>query len=699
MSFLSPLFLIAISAVGLPLIIHLLNLRRPQKVQFSTLAFFKELQKTTIRKIRVKRYLLLLLRLLAISCLALVLARPFLPPGLGSGTSSQAPSLNAILIDNSISMGRIGEQGPLIEQARQIVESIEQSSKDSDRFILQVTNGEAQYTTIIGHSQLLNRIGELEISSSGNYTANRMLSLKQILKDAPYENKRIFVVSDGQASQFSGDMDWEEDRTITTTLIDLENVEVQNTAITGIESSTNMIGVGLPVNISVNVQNKSEVPVANQFVSIEFGGQLVGQYSLSLESNVSQTFTFEVVPSEVGSNNGKVIIEGDEFTADNEYFFTIEVPETRRILWVREEQPATDMIDYTEVLLQASGENDAQLSYDESGIEILGTSEIGQYDAIILDGLATIPEFAFSNLLEYVQGGNGIVFFPSEEGNVPNYNDFFRLFNVGSISGILGEYASFRSIARVDELQEDHPIFTGLFERENEENLRVANPDVYYYLKLNPSSSPGGFNILSLNNDDPLIREKRFGDGRLIISAIGNTPGWSDFAVKSLYAPFYYRAMLYSASSDEGGFVLHELGDVFTWTGDIDMESVEIGVGDETVIPEARVTATGVEVTFPGEDWTPGWVTVSDEDEVHSVAVNLNRTESSFTTISEDEMEEKIEGISYVDASGIGGEDLQSEIRASGFGKEIWSWFMLAGLIFLITESLVSVFYKAETIT
>mgnify|MGYP003114132268 FL=1 len=117
MSFLNPIFLFALMAVGLPLLIHLLNLKRPQKVAFSTLAFFQELKNTTIRRIRIKRYLLLLLRLLAIACLAFVLARPFLPPALSSGGNSQAPALNAILLDNSISMSRIGKQGPLFEYA------------------------------------------------------------------------------------------------------------------------------------------------------------------------------------------------------------------------------------------------------------------------------------------------------------------------------------------------------------------------------------------------------------------------------------------------------------------------------------------------------------------------------------------------------------------------------------------------------
>tara|TARA_R110000868_G_scaffold294140_1_gene554719 strand:+ start:82404 stop:84497 length:2094 start_codon:yes stop_codon:yes gene_type:complete len=697
MSFLSPLFLIAISAVGLPLIIHLLNLRRPQRVKFSTLAFFKELQKTTIRKIRIKRYLLLLLRLLAIACLALVLARPFLPPGIGSSVNSQAPSLNAILIDNSISMSRIGSKGPLIEQAKEVVKSIEESSKESDRFVLQVTNGEAQYNTIVGHGQLLRRIEELEVSNSGNYSNKRIIELQQILEDAPYENKRLFVISDGQRSQVSNsEISENENRSLTSTYINLGEVEIQNTVITELESSTNMIGVGLPVNLSVKVQNKGEVPVANQFISLEFQERLVGQYSVSLDAGSSKTFSFEVTPTGIGSSKGKVFIEGDEFSADNEYFFSIDVPETRRILWVKEPSSNTVLTSYTGVMLEASGNNDAQINYENAGVEILGTNDISQFDAIILDGIKSVPEFSFNNLLNFIQSGKGVIFFPSETGDIRNYNEFLRLFNVGTFEGVLGEYSSFKSIAKGGALQEDHPIFIGLFDREETENLRISNPDIYYYYKLKPSTSPGGFNILLLNNEDPLIREKRFGDGRMIVSAIGNNPGWSNFAVKPLYAPFYYRTLLYAASSDEGGFSNHTLGNIFDWTGSIDAEGTVINVNDETVIPEVRVTAIGTNITYPAENWTPGWVTVSDAERVFSVGVNLERKESDFAQINN---EEQLDGFAYVDASELGGESLENEIKASGFGKEIWSWFMLAGLLFLVIESLVSIFYKAETIS
>ncbi len=697
MSFLSPFFLIAVTAIGLPLLIHLLNLKRPKRIKFSTLAFFEELQKTTIRKIRIKKYLLLLFRLLAIACLALVLARPFLPPGITSVGDANAPTIYGILVDNSISMARIGQQGPLIEQAKEVLKTIEQSSKENDRFILQSTNGEELYATIIGHGQFLRRVDELEIQSSGNYTDTRVNDLLEVMRNAPYENKRFFLITDGQRSQLTslGEQELESDL-ISKVVINLDDVAVQNTVIKSLETSTNMIGPGLPVSLTVTVENISDVPVANQFLSLEFTGSLVGQYSLSMDARSSSTFAFQVTPPAAGSSIGKVVIEGDEFTLDNEYYFTLQVPDQRKILWVKEEDYQVELASYTEVVLEASGDNDAQISYQESDPEILGTVSISEFDAIILDGLKEIPEYSFGNLQEYVESGGGLLFFPSEQGNLRNYNTFFQEFNAGRFEGISGEYSSFNAIASGNTIQEDHPIFSGLFDKDEDEDLRVTDPDIYYYYRFAPSSSPGGIDIISLRNGDPVYREKRFGYGRVIISSIGNAPGWSNFTVKPLYAPFYYRTLLYASSSNEGGFSEHILGNSFEWVGDIEASEGTLEVQGEEVIPDARVSPAGVALSYPAKNWNPGWINISDQEKEYSVAVNLERSESEFSKIEASQLSANF---TVVSAEGADTGSLENRIRESGFGKEIWSWFMVAGLLFLVIESLISIFYKAETIS
>ncbi len=697
MSFLSPLFLFAVAAIGLPLIIHLLNLKRPQKVAFSTLAFFNELQKTTIRKIRIKRYLLLFVRLFAIVCLALVLARPFLPPGLGGGDNKSA-ALNVVLLDNSISMGRIGEKGPLLEQGKQIILELEASSKEIDRFIFQTTNGEEPFASVIGHSQLLRRIEETEISSGGNYTGQRLESLISILNDSPYENKRLFIVSDGQLSQLQGLSEIEDvPRTITTTLFNLGDVAVQNTMITSIETSSDMIGVRLPVVLSVEVQNRSEIPVSNQFVTLEFDGSIVGQYSISLQANASQTFNFEVIPTNTGTTSGKISIEGDEFVSDNSTYFTIQVPERREVLWVTSSDQALQNVSYTQLVLDASNQSDAQLSYEKIAINDFESANFEAFEAIIFDGVRSIPEFAFDRLQNFVQNGGGIVLFPSEQSDIQSYNEFLNLYNAGEFIGVVGDYASFNSIASGNQIQVDHPIFTELFDADENEQIRVTNPEIFYFYRFRPSTSPGGFNVITMNTGDPLFREKRFGDGRVMISAIGNDPGWSNFGVKPLFAPFYYRSLLYVASSAEGGLIEHVLGNEFTWTGSISPDNLVLKNGDDEIVPEIRNSSLGIELSYSALNWEPGFVTIQNEQEEYQIAVNLNKSESEFVTMDDQILSESALRIRTVNTAEIPEQALTNEIIASGFGREIWQWFMWAGLFFLVLESLISAFYKTET--
>ena len=700
MSFLNPLFLFALVAVGLPLLIHLLNLRRPQKVSFSTLAFFRELKNTTIKRIRIKRYLLLILRLLAIACLALVLARPFLPPALSGGGSAQAPALNAVLLDNSISMSRIGSQGPLFDQAKELSLKISESAKDEDRFMFQVTNGESPLSNILNAANFNRSVNESEIEPAGNYISNRLGALLEAIQEAPYQVKNVFIITDGQQSQLQKleELDMEN---ISFSVIDVGEVEVQNTVVTAVTANTNMFGVNIPFTLNVELANESDVVAANQFVSLEFEDENAGQYSVSLQANERKTFNFEVSPSQTGSAKGKIVVEGDEFQPDNEHYFTVQVPEKRNILWVSEEESSPEFISYTGAMLRAAGENDAQLNYRQESTDILETVNLSEFDAVLLDGLESIPEYSFSALQDFAQNGGGILFFPSEQGELGNYNAFLSEFNVGRFGGLQGEYASFQSIARADEILEDHPAFSGLFEREQDEELRFSTPDIYYYYKLLTGGSGTSFDLLTMNNGDVAVHEKRVGQGTILVSAFGNDPGWSNFAVKPLFAPFYYRMLLYSASSDEGGFADHQLGNAFSWQGNIDAENAVIKTGNDVIKPTTDVVPAGIRVRYPATEWTPGWVTLTDENRTFVLSANLPFEESVFSETDEDRLEAVMDDadINWINATDIDEENLAGEIMASGFGKEIWSWFMLAGLLLLIAETMVSMWYKAETVS
>jgi len=707
MNFLNPFFLLGLLAVAIPVIIHLINLRRPQKVQFSTLSFLNELKKSTIRRIRIKQYLLMTLRALAVLFLALALARPFLPPTLTGTSGSESPKTIGILVDNSPSMNRIGTRGPLIEQARDIATTIIEGARSEDRFIVGTTNGEQPTINIQGSSGALERLSGIEVSNTGNFLSEAFQLLYERLQQSPAEQAVIYLISDGQQSQLE-DLEQLSTPNGTTTaknisfqLVELGDVGQQNLAVSGLSLQGQMLSSGSPAVLQVEVTNVGEVAAVNQFVSLELEDRMVGQYQVDLEPGSSQEFLFEIVPDKVGDIPGEILLDGDEVTYDNSRYFVLRIPRSRSVLLLTEEETSgSDFQSYLKPALEAARQTNTQIVFEEQGTEDADQSNLNTYDVVVLDGLDQIPEYWFDDLQRFVQNGKGILFFPSEQGDVNNYNSFFRLFNAGTFRNVTGEYASFRAVDEFDELVEGHPILDQLFEKEEGEEISLDLPELFFYFNYELPENTGSFTVLRSQNGAPLLTEQRFGEGRLLVSAYGTDPGWTNFPVNPLFAPLYYRTVLYASSSEQGGFEQHTLGRPFEWQGELQAGAVEINYGEQVVRPEVQGMPEGVRISYPGREWTPGIYTISDGADKRLVAVNQYIMESYFDTLPEQELEKMLSNHVNVNnriaAGEISRQNLEEELNAASFGKEIWSWFVWLALLLLIAEMMVSKLYKAE---
>ena len=102
MNFLSPTLLWGLLAISLPIIIHFYSRFRATSIQFSTVRFIKQLKTTSIRRLRIKELLLMLLRVLVITALIIMLSQPFTNGYIpGWIPQSQSRILNVIL-DNYV---------------------------------------------------------------------------------------------------------------------------------------------------------------------------------------------------------------------------------------------------------------------------------------------------------------------------------------------------------------------------------------------------------------------------------------------------------------------------------------------------------------------------------------------------------------------------------------------------------------------
>ncbi len=641
------------------------------------------------------------LLLLAVLLLALALARPFLQPS-GISLGSTGPVLYGILIENGIGMQRIDAGGPYMEQAREISRLILEKARDQDRFILYNTHGPLQRTGILDRNTALGILDEIASVPSGNYLDQRISGMFAEMEGWSGEARVLYWLTSASpsamekldnvtASDFANQ--------VASYVIPVGGSRASNTFVSGFRMTGTAVGPGRPVNLEVEVSNLGNEAVSNHFVSLEAEGRLAGQYQSDLQPGESATFVFEVIPTRSGDLSGRVLLEGDGFQQDNTWYFSIDIPEKRHILLV------TAGRSYLQSVLSAGEQTQGQIDLTTVSLaQFDSIDDISVYDAIVLDGLPEIPDAMQEQIQRFVQSGKGAVVYPSERGNMMSYNRFLSRINAGEIVGIQGEYGSFNATARLSEIIEGHPVLDDIFDKPASERIRVTLPNIYYYMRFRASDAGTTLPILRSTLQDPILLEHRYGNGRVLISLIGNDPGWSAFPGNAIFAPLAYRTAFYAASLSPSGARQHTLGEPFRKEFAFSGRSITISGEDEQYIAEVRSTGTGgILVQYPSVEWKPGLYSVSDGQASAKIAANLDISESDFRTLSNRELHEKASKamavVEVLDARNGSAQEVQTKIDTAGFGSEVWNWFIALAFLLLMAELVVSRWYKAETVS
>ncbi len=705
MSFLNPFLLVALAAAAIPVIIHFINFRKPRKIAFSTLAFFQELQKTTIRRLNLKRYLLLAMRVMAIVMLAAALARPFLPSQVAGwlGASTGGEHI-AILIDNGPSMMQIDETGPYMEQIRSAASEILDQAGEGARFLMVPSHGEITSGRFMRKPEALRFLERLEPVNKGGYPAERMLYLQNRLDDEPGDRGRIYWLSDGRKTHLDkmegGFLAEEPDREWhAVTFVRVGSESFQNIAVSGVELAGQVLGVGIPVSVTVSLRNFGTQAVHNAYLSLEIDGERIGQYEVALEAGQEKELLFEVIPESAGIIRGMAILEGGTYTFDHNRYFSIEVPESRNVLLISDRGEDGTRRSYLRPVLAAAGETGTRINTLYTDISELREYDLENFDAVILESLRRVPDYLQAELVQFVQQNRGLLFVPSEQGSIENYNRFLGQLNAGSFSGMRGVYGRFEEVASLQPLGRGHLLADDLFDAGDEEDVRIDMPAIFHYWRYDQTES--GVPLLQSNLGEPLFVEQPFGDGMVMIGTMGFSPGWSNLSIKPIYAPLVYRMLLYVVAWEQGGIREHTLGDPFDRYFSKLGARVTMQLNGEEIRPETAAGARGLRVRYPAYEWKPGWLELHLDEKKTAIAINQNISESDFASLSLSETEKFLEKIlplaGLISITGYGDSEIRSAMAAVSFGREIWNWFIWIALAFMVSECIISVRYRTET--
>src|SRR2546423_1388474 len=143
MGFLAPILFALLALASGPIIIHLLNRRRFQTVEWAPMKYLKLTIKTNRRRLRIEQLLLLALRTLIIVVLILAVARPVLTEagGLGGWLKSKRGRVSRLMvIDDSLSMGYIAERRSAFDLARDVASELVKAAGSQDSLTVFTTS-------------------------------------------------------------------------------------------------------------------------------------------------------------------------------------------------------------------------------------------------------------------------------------------------------------------------------------------------------------------------------------------------------------------------------------------------------------------------------------------------------------------------------------------------------------------------------
>ena len=125
MSLLTPLYILGLAGISLPIVLHLIR-RTPQGRQtFSSLMFLGPSPPRLTRRSRLDHLLLLLLRALALSILAFAFARPFMRESASLALDSARGRRLAVLLDTSASMQRADVWAAARKQVEDVLQDLD----------------------------------------------------------------------------------------------------------------------------------------------------------------------------------------------------------------------------------------------------------------------------------------------------------------------------------------------------------------------------------------------------------------------------------------------------------------------------------------------------------------------------------------------------------------------------------------------
>ena len=682
MNFLYPEFLWALFSLAIPVIIHLFHFRKFKKVYFTNVRFLKQIKNETESTSKIKNLLILIARLLAITCLVVAFAQPFLPKK--NNTTKTGNKVVSIFIDNSFSMEAENKNGLLFEQAKNKAREIAKAYADDDKIQLLTNDFEGKHQHLLAKDEFLQAIEELKISSSSKKLSEIYARQNDLLKSSSRVIKQNFIISDFQENTCDF-KNIKKDSSIQTYLLPIQSKQQNNVFIDSCWFDSPVQQFGMNQKLNVSIVNLSENSLVNATLKLFSNNKLIAPVIFSAEAGSKVIVPISFLPKESGFQQCRLEIEDSPVTFDNQFYFSFLVKSKINVVVVNGKNSKSSA--YFSSLMK----NDSLFQYHDFSEEGIAFNEFKICDFIILNNIKTISSGLLSEVKSYLQKGGSVLLFPNMDADFSSYNQLLTTLN----SNI---FISKDTIdLKVDKVNYYQGLYEGVF---NKKQDNIDLPKTYSHFVFSNQIKNNEDVILSLVNGSKFLTQYTLNnDAKFYVCSSSLEPETSNFGKHALFVPTIIK-MGINSSTIKPLFYKTGINEAITLKQLSDAENEIVHIVNETksvdVIPEIRKEITGIQVFTQSQINQHGnYVINSSNKKLDVVSFNYNRMESFLKTISPEKIQDELGNInSTFEIIDSDKQSMQKLIQHELEGTVLWKLFLLLTLLFLLIELLLIRFYK-----
>ncbi|NND53039.1 MAG: hypothetical protein HKN54_11625 [Flavobacteriaceae bacterium] len=640
MQFKHPEILFALLLLLIPIIVHLFQLRRFKKVEFTNVEFLKKVNIQTRKSQRLKKWLTLISRLLLLACIIFAFAQPFTSENIGTNTKSET----VIYLDNSFSMQAKGEKGELLKRAIQdLLNSVDDKEEVSiftndltfrnvplksirnELLQIQYTNTQLDYDAAF--------LKGSKLFSKGNDVLRNFV----LLSDFQQNRKLPTVINDSLIKSY-----W-----VQLEPVGRSNISIDSVYMVKSNSST------IELNVVVNQQNTQ---VENMPVSLYNGDDLIAKTAVANGSSSIATFTI----ANNAKINGKITVDDAMLQFDNSLYFNINEKDKIKVLSINSADDNYLSSIFTE----------DEFVYQSVGLSDLNYNDINSQNLIVLNEITNLPTALINALNSYASNNGFIIIIPSIDPNISSYNQI-----LGQLTNIIYNRTNPQE-RRITGINFSHPLYSEVFDKE------VTNfqyPKVNSYLTINSSNSP----ILELEDGSPFLLQS---NNTYVFTAALNTEN-SNVINSPLIVPTLYNIGRQSFKLPKLYFTIGNDNSFEINTSIQQDDIIKLRSSDIEIIPQQRALTDKVMVSTSEAPAIAGiYDVISDNEVIENVSFNYNRSESDLNYHNLD----NLSNASLSDSI----PEVVNSIKSASNINALWKWFAIFALIFLIFEMLILKFIR-----